>query len=494
MRSWRKTRLSISESCGVFGVSAGAEEAFPYLYWGMLAQNHRGHQSHGFATFNGKLENYSELGLIPPVTEYGIREKVRILKGTIGIGNVRYTTSGSSDITGLHRDAMPIVVTGGSKSVAISFNGNVVNVRSLQDQVGVNRKSSDAHALSRLILDGALEFDSVEEGAKSCMKIIDGSFSIVGLDNEGTLFAFKDPHGIKPLCYGCSDDYKAFSSESVGLNINGIEYEREIQPGEFMQIQDGEVYRKTLIPCKNRAFCAFEFAYFARPDSLIEGAYVYQARQNFGANLSRMMVEETLDCDVVLSLPESANDAAYGFHVDSGLPWDMATRRHRYVTQRAFITGGNDRENIILRKINILNPKIKGKKLAVIDDSIVRGDTTRNIIKKLRAAGAKKVHMFITYPMITGPCFYGIDMATYGELIGACKDSNKIAQTIKADSVIYQDIYDYVKATGMKRNQLCFGCVTGEYPTPMANQLALRMRERLNNGETEKGRIYENEL
>jgi len=457
----------------------------------MLSQNHRGHQSHGFATYNGGLERYSEIGLIPPVSNAGMMSRVRALKGSTGIGNVRYTTSGASDVSGLNSDAMPIMASQGGRTVAMSFNGNVVNVRSLQDLVGADRGRSDAHALCKLILQETGNSGSVEEAARRCMEEVDGSFSITGLDSEGTLFAFKDPHGIKPLCHGCRGNVNAFSSESVGLDINGIPLEREIQPGEFMKVSGGEVTREQLHPCTGKAFCAFEFAYFARPDSRFNGTYVYLARQSFGANLARASPGLAERCDVVLSLPESANDATYGFHEETGLTWDMATRRHRYVTQRAFITGGAERGSVIDRKINILEPRVNGKKLAVVDDSIVRGDTTRRVISKLRAFGAEEVHMFITFPRITGPCFYGIDMSTYTELIGAWKEPEEIAETIGADTVNYQSIDDYVRGAGMSRDDFCFGCVTGEYPTPLAMELAKGMRERLSRGESENGRIYE---
>ncbi len=457
----------------------------------MLSQNHRGHQSHGFATYDGSIQRYTEIGLIPPVSDARMMSRVRPLKGSTGIGNVRYTTSGSSDMSGLHGDAMPIMATQGGRTIAMSFNGNVVNVRSLQDLVGVDRSRSDAHALCQLILQETGKTGSVEEAARRCMEEVDGSFSITGLDSEGTLFAFKDPLGFKPLCHGCRGNVNAFSSESVGLDINGIPLEREIQPGEFMKVSGGEVTREQLHPCKGKAFCAFEFAYFARPDSRFNGTYVYLARQSFGANLAKASPGLVERCDVVLSLPESANDATYGFHEETGLTWDMATRRHRYVTQRAFITGGAERGSVIDRKINILEPRVKGRRLAVIDDSIVRGDTTRRVISKLRAYGAKEIHMFITFPRITGPCFYGIDMSTYTELIGASKEPEEIAETIGADTVNYQSIDDYVQGTGTRRDEFCFGCVTGEYPTPLAMELARRMREQLSRGESEKGRIYE---
>jgi len=483
--------VSLRESCGVFGVNAGEGEAFPYLYWGMLAQNHRGHQSHGFATLNDGIECHTDLWLIPPITEAGIRSRVKVLRGHVGIGNVRYATSGPSDVDSLQRDAMPILVSEGGIQLAVSFNGNVVNVRNLQDRVGAPRSCSDTHALALLILKGLRETGSIEEAARACMESVDGAFSVAGLTGDGTLFAFKDPMGIRPLCYGCRGGVQAFSSESVGLDINGIEFDHELEPGEVVKVEDGEASMEGVAPCGRRAFCAFEFAYFARPDSLFNGKYVYEARKSFGASLARIYQDIADGCDVVISLPETANDAAYGFHEESGLPWEMATRRHRYVTQRAFITGEEERRNVVLRKVNILGRKVRGRRLAVVDDSIVRGDTTRGNVARFREAGAEEIHLFITYPRITGPCFYGVNMATYGELIGARLDPEGVAREVGADSVSYLPVEEYVRCTGMGRDRLCLGCVTGEYPTPRARELAREMRERLARGLGEEGRIYE---
>jgi len=481
--------LSLREGCGVYGVGTESKEAFPYLYWGMVAQNHRGHQSHGFATYNNGIESYFDLGLIPPTEP--LKSQVWLLQGRVGIGNVRYATSGSSDPESLRNDSMPIIMNDGGRSVAISFNGNVVNIRSLQETFDIDRGLSDGHVLCHMILKGLLRTGSIAEAIKSCMEEVDGSFSVTGLMDNGVLFAFKDPLGIKPLCHGGSEGIKAFSSESVGLDINGFYYKRELNPGELITVERGSVHQEQLVPCKRRAFCAFEFAYFARPDSIFNGKYVYQAHKDCGINLARCYSDVASRCDAVISLPETGNDAAYGFHEESGLPWDMATRRHRYVTRRAFISGVEERRVVIFRKMNILKPQVKGKRLAVIDDSIVRGDTTRSVVRRLKAAGADKVHLFITFPLIIGPCFYGVDMATFGELIGSRKKQNEIAVDLEADSVNYQPIIDYINATGMRKNQLCLGCLTGEYPTPMADRMSKEMRARLSLGEKESTRIYE---
>lgn len=483
--------MSLRESCGVYGVYSDSEDVFPLLYWGMLAQNHRGHQSHGFAVLSGKMKTHRSLGLIPVLPESGIRNEIPSMPGRVGIANVRYATSASSSLESLTRNAMPIMESDGERAIAISFNGNIVNIRRLQNMFGIDPSLSDAHVICRMIFKMIKETGSIVEASKYCMETVDGSFSIVGLTEKGDLFAFKDPVGVKPLCYGCRDGLKAFSSESVGLDINDIDFDHEFNPGELMIIGESNTEKTQVLPCRRKAFCAFEFAYFARPDSRFNHKYVYEARRGFGASLARKYSDVASRCDVVISLPETANDAAYGFHEESGLPWDMSTRRHRYVSQRAFITGVEERSRVVYRKVNLIKSKIKGRRLAVVDDSIVRGDTTRSVVKRLRAAGAEEVHLFITFPKIIGPCFYGIDMASYGELIGSSKTNEEITLELGADSVNYQPIEDYITATGMRKDELCLGCVTGEYPTPLANEMAKKMKERIVNGGREDGRIYE---
>jgi amidophosphoribosyltransferase len=480
--------VSLAEKCGVFGAYMEGD-VFPTLYWGMLAQNHRGHQSHGFSTWNGQIDFYTQLGLIPPNQGFGFN--IKKLAGSVGIANVRYATSGSLDIGSRQRDAMPILVKGEKRSLVISFNGNIVNVRDLQKRVGVDQSYSDTHALALLILQTLEKTGSIEEAARACMAGIDGSFAVTGLLDDGTLFAFKDPIGVKPLCYGKAKGVHAFSSESVGLDINGIKFDHELSPGEFMAVEEGEALKRQLVVSPRHAFCAFEFAYFMRPDSRVNDRFVYQARVDFGRALARVYEEKAKRCDIVVSLPETADDAAYGFHEEVGIPWERATRRHRYVTQRAFITDAEDRKSVIFRKVNILEPLIKGRSLAVVDDSIVRGDTTKGTVKRLRAAGAKEIHLFITYPRIIGPCFYGIDMATYSQLIGARMTPEEIAKDVGADSVNYLSIDDYIACTGIPKEQLCLGCITNGYPTPMADSFAKQMWEHVKLGGSESGRIYE---
>jgi amidophosphoribosyltransferase len=351
----------------------------------------------------------------------------------------------------------------------------------------------DAELICRKLITSLMTEADLKEAARTCMNEIEGAFSVCGITKEGNLFAFKDPHGLRPLCSGCSrkKDILAFSSETVGLGINGFNYDFEIEPGEFVTVNRNGFERENLSSGKKCAFCAFEFAYFARPDSKLNGKFVYEVREEFGRNLGKEYSDIVEESDLIVSLPQTSNDATYGLHEATGLRWERSTRRHRYVTERAFMLLPDERFSTIDKKINILNNNVAGKNLIIVDDSIVRGDTTRVIVEKMRNLGAKKIHLFITFPRIIGPCFYGIDMATYGELIGSTRTAEEIAQTVGADSVNYQSLEGFVSATGMKKTELCFGCATGDYPTPLAQRLANWMLKRFEDGHVEEGRIYE---
>ena len=489
---------SVGMECGVFSaIDLKRQPIFPHVYWGMRAQNHRGHQSHGFLTYDGKFNIHKSLDLIPKIKKKEILEWLNRLPGNVGIGNVRYTTSGRLDEESLIRGTQPVMIEVGKAKLAISFNGNIVNTVQIKKELCSALPDfsyeCDAELICRKLAVEFMRDHNLKSAVKSCMKEVEGAFSVSGITQQGELFAFKDSYGIRPLCSGCSSDGNicAFSSETVGLDINGFDHSFEIEPGEFVLVKRNGFEREQLVPKKRKALCAFEFAYFARPDSKLNGKYVYEVREEFGRNLGREYSDIVRDADLILSLPETSDDAAFGLHEETGLRWERSTRRHRYVTDRAFILLSQERYSTINRKINIVNHKFAGKTLIVVDDSIVRGDTTRVVVEKMRKLGAKKIHLFITFPRIIGPCFYGIDMATYGELIGSTRDAEEIAEVIGADSVNYQSLDGFVKATGMQKDELCFGCATGEYPTPLAQRLANWMHRRFESGYKETGRIYE---
>ena len=381
--------------------------------------------------------------------------------------------------------------------IAVSFNGNIVNTQQLLQEVTKELPTTTCACDSDLVCDKLLiELKSgknLASAVKATMLSLEGAFSVIGMTSNGDFFAFKDPHGIKPLCAGHSQDGKTlvFSSESVSLDINGFEREFELEPGELVTTTKEGFKRQQLIEEPRKAFCAFEFAYFARPDSIFNGKYVYEIREEFGKNIVKEYPEISKDADIVLSVPETGDDPAMGVHEASGLRWERASRRHRYVTERAFILLNNERYSTIDRKVNILGSKVAGKRVIITEDSIVRGDTTKIIIEKLRKSGATKIYMFVTFPRIIGPCFYGIDMSTYGQLIGSTHNEEEIAKIIGADKVCYQSIENLVKATGCGKNELCMACITGEYPTPLAQEFANKMKKKFLAGYEEKSRIYE---
>ena len=434
---------------------------------------------------------------MPKLKSNAIQEWFGRLPGHIGIANVRYTTSGRCDDISILEGTQPVTASLNGLKLALSFNGNIVNTFQLRKEMNQHFPGfiydCDSDIICHKLLVELEKSKDLTAAVTACMQSLDGAFSVAGITGNGDFFAFKDPHGVKPLCAGHSPDGAtyAFSSETVSLDMNGFVRDFELEPGELVKVSKDGFEREQIVKNPRKAFCAFEFAYFARPDSRFDGKYVYEIREDFGRNIVREFPEITKDADLILSVPETGDDPAMGVHEESGLRWERASRRHRYVTERAFILLNKERYSTIDRKINILGPKVDGKRVIVTEDSIVRGDTTKVIIEKLRKSGAKKVYMFVTFPRIIGPCFYGIDMSTYGQLIGSKHNAEEIAKIIGADAVCYQSIEGLVRATGLTHDQLCLACITGKYPTPLAQKMADEMKQKFLNGYEEKGRIYE---
>ena len=412
---------------------------------------------------------------------------------------MRYTTSGKCDDVSIIDGTQPVVASAGGTKLALSFNGNIVNTLPLRKEINQNFENflynCDSDIVCHKMLLELKNGKTLEDAARNVMENLDGAFSVTGITGNGEFFAFKDPHGIKPLCAGHDPNSKtyAFSSETVSLDMNSFERDFELNPGELVIACENGFKRTQLIQNPRAAFCCFEYAYFARPDSRFDGKFVYEIREDFGRNLVKEFPDIVKDSDIIMSVPETGDDPAMGVHEASGLRWERSSRRHRYVTERAFILLNNERYSTIDKKINILGSKVAGKRVIIVEDSVVRGDTTKVIIEKLRKAGAKKVYLFVTFPRIIGPCFYGIDMSTYGQLVGSRHDSEEIAKIIGADGVCYQSLEGLIQATGQTEKQLCLACVTGKYPTSCAQRMADVMKKRFIQGYEEKGRIYESE-
>ena len=437
--------------------------------------------------------------MVPKLKTNAIHEWFGRLPGSIGIGNVRYTTSGKCDDVSIIQGTQPVTASIDGIKLALSFNGNIVNTLPLKKEITENflgfLYNCDSDIVCHKMLLALKQGQDLTSAVRSVMESLDGAFSVTGITGEGDFFAFKDPHGIKPLCAGHDPDGKTyvFSSETVSLDMNGFVRDFELKPGELVTVTQEGFKRTQIIKNYREAFCAFEYAYFARPDSRFDGKYVYEIREDFGRNIVKEFPEIVKDGDIIVSVPETGDDPAMGVHEASGLRWERASRRHRYVTERAFILLNMERYSTIDKKINILGSKVDGKRVIVTEDSVVRGDTTKVIIEKMRKAGAKKVYLFVTFPRIIGPCFYGIDMSTYGQLVGSKHNAIEIAKIIGADAVCYQSIEGLIRATGQTKNQLCLACITGKYPTPCAQKMADAMKKRFLEGYEEKGRIYESE-
>jgi len=496
----------LSEACGVFGVisTSKTKNVFREMNWGLLSLNHRGQQSYGFVTLDqGGFHKREDLNLIP-TDPREIRSLETTLKGPIGIANARYATSGGTGVRHLQGGKQPLVVSHHGRRLAISYNGNIVNASALRSRLerkfGKFKTDADTEVLARQILLSLDENSGAYESAiGEVLDVVEGAYSAMMIDSKDrSLYAFRDVRGIRPYCLGKRGDLYAFASESPALDINGFTDIDYVSPGELVSVRaNGEMTRKQIRKARP-AFCAFEFAYFSRPDSILNGTKraVYKIREEFGKSLSRTYSDKIKPIDIIVSIPETADDSAYGLHEATGIPWERAVRKNRYVTRRAFISGRGERDDVIDKKVNIVPDLVKGKRLGVIEDSIVRGDTSKANIAKLIVAGSKSVDVFITYPRITNPCLYGVDMATYGELIGARMEPKEIAQWIGADSVNFQTIEGLVNSIGISKENLCLACVTGSYPTAAAQKMAdeiKRQHEASKNTKVVDGekRIYE---
>ncbi|MDR0798128.1 MAG: hypothetical protein LBE70_05410, partial [Nitrososphaerota archaeon] len=332
--------------CGIFGVkNFNNQTVFPYIYWGLRAQNHRGHQSHGFLTYNqGQFFIHKKLDLVPKIKTEAINEWLEKLPGAIGIGNVMYTTSGKSDETSIMQETQPITSISDEIKLAISFNGSIISTEELKAELSNNFKAfvynCDASIVYYKLLLGFKQGKDLVGAVREVMEDLDGAFSVTGILGDGTFFAFKDPHGIKPLCAGHSPDKQtfAFSSETVSLDMNSFEFDFELYPGELVIATKEGFIRQRIIEKTKHAFCSFEYAYFARPDSQFNSKYVYEYREDFGKNIVYENLDIVKECDMIMSVPETGDDPAMGVHEASKLRWERASRRHRYVTERAFIS------------------------------------------------------------------------------------------------------------------------------------------------------------
>ncbi len=446
------------ECCGIFGVFAPGEDVARLTFFALFALQHRGQESAGIATTSGrKLQFYGKMGLVSQVFD---EDSLSRLSGNIAIGHNRYSTRGSSRVT----NVQPIIVGKGSNAIAIAHNGNIVNAESLYQELSEQghtfRTSTDTEVIANLIL-SSHEKDWVDR-IRYAMHRLQGAYSLTIMTNH-KLFGVRDPFGVRPLCLGTIDNGWVIASESCALDHLGASFIREIEPGEIVSITENglDSYQEEV---GRRALCIFEYIYFARPDSVINGRLLYSARQAMGEGLAQ---EYPVEADLVMGVPDSATAAGTGYSHRSGIPLGEGLLKNRYVGRTFIEPDQRIRDLGVKLKFNPLPQLLEGKRVVVVDDSIVRGTTTPQIVKLLRRGGAKEVHMRICSPPIGYPCFFGVDMATRGELIAAQKTVPEIRDFIGADSLGYLSIDGLIKAIALPKDIFCMACFTGEYPIPV---------------------------
>ena len=446
------------ESCGVFGVYAPGEDVARLTFFALFSLQHRGQESAGIATSDGKrLQVYAKMGLVSQVFS---EDSLSQLTGDIAIGHNRYSTTGSSRIY----NVQPIVVGKGSEAIAIAHNGNIVNAehlyKELSDQGYTFHSSTDTEVIANLI-HSSHEKDLVDK-IRYAIRRLQGAYSLVIMTHH-KLFGVRDPFGVRPLCLGTINGGWATASETCALDHIGANFIREIEPGEIVAITENGIdsYREE---SERKATCIFEYIYFARPDSIINGQLLYPARQAMGEGLAQ---EHPVEADLVMGVPDSATAAGIGYSHRSNIPLCEGLLKNRYVGRTFIEPDQRIRDLGVKLKFNPLPQILEGKRTVVVDDSIVRGTTTPKVVKLLQRAGVKEVHMRICAPPIRYPCFFGVDMATRWELIASQKTIPEIRDFIGADSLGYLSIDGLIKAVGLPKDIFCMACFTGDYPIPV---------------------------
>lgn len=464
---------ALREHCGAFGVYSFSQKSVAYdIYLGMMNLQHRGQDSAGAATSDGKtVETVRELGFVANVLD---EKAVAKLKGFAGIGHVRYPTIGAGGI----EDAQPFSATVHGKTFALAHNGNIANYGKVRKEMEDAGTIFHSFCDAELILAAFVQaYDGKQDyfyAAEELMKKVDGAYSVVIVTSDAELIAFRDPQAIRPLCWGRDDDRIVFASESVALDIIKCKLQGDLAPGEIAVVDKNGMRRETATIAQKPRHCMFEYVYFSRPDSKIENKWVYEARYNLGRALAKAA---PVQADIVVAVPDTARSAAAGYSHESGIPVEEGLIKNRYIGRTFIMPSQKKREDAVRLKLNAVRHVLSGKRVVLIDDSIVRGTTAAPIIKLVREAGAKEIHLRITCPPVIGPCFYGVDMPTYKELVANNKSVEEIRKMSGADSLVYQTAEDLVAAIGLKKEDLCMACINGQYPTPFGEEISKKIKE-----------------
>jgi amidophosphoribosyltransferase len=447
------------EECGVFGIFAPGEDVARLTFFGLYALQHRGQESAGIATSDGnRIAIRTHLGLVNQAFN---ETDLQLLPGHIAVGHARYSTAGRSSI----RNAGPMVTESPIGPIAVAHNGNLTNFvnlrQDLEEQGERFETSTDSEILTRLI--AISPGDEIVAKVRRAMGRMIGAFSLAILTPD-RLLAVRDPLGVRPLCIGRLGEHWIVASESCALMTIGATFEREVAPGEIVEIGADGMRSHPGLDVRNPALCLFELIYFARPDSLIQGKRLHLLRQRMGEELAR---EQPADADIVVGLPDSATPAAIGFARESGIPYAEGLIKNRYIGRTFIQPDQRLREIGVSLKFNALPEVLEGKRVVLVDDTIVRGTTSRPIVNLLKIAGATAVHMRVHAPPMMWPCYLGVDLARRDELIAARMTVPEIGEFIGADSIGYLSLDGLIKAIGSPRSGFCTGCLTGHYPVPV---------------------------
>lgn len=457
-------------SCGVVAMAL-TSEANVFLKKGLRAIQHRGQESTGIAVFQDGIKYIRGMGLVHEVL---CGREFEMIKGKAGIGHVRYSTSGSSSF----ENCQPMVVTTSAGELAIAHNGDIVNADNLRSKLQSEGwaflTNSDSEIVVRILANELVETPDPFKAIKNTMRKLDGAYSLT-LMIEDRVFGVRDPMGFRPLAIGTLPDGYAIASEDSAFEILRGHFIRDVEPGEIVEITP-EGFQSAKVPeAPNKATCMFEWVYFARPDSTIDGLEVFQARKNVGRQLAE---EQPVDADVIISVPDSGRGHAVGYSEGSGIKYDEGLMKNRYIERTFILPDQSEREESVALKLNPIKSTVKGKRVVLVDDSIVRGTTLRKIVQMVRRAGAKEVHVRIGCPPIRAPCYYGVDMKTRDQFVATGKSVEEVAREITADTLGYTSLEGLVKALGKPQSDICLACLTGEYPTNIPGE-KMRYQQRL---------------
>ncbi len=459
----------IKEECGIFGIYTmkNEEELAHITCIGLTGVQHRGEESCGIAINNGGVVSYhKDLGLVSNVFKPHI--VASLPKGKMAIGHVRYSTTGSPR----KENAQPIVTRYAKGNLCIAHNGNLTNAMDLKHELqqsgAIFNTTSDTEVIAYIIARERLKTHSVEEAIVNATKYIKGAYSLLVMSST-KLIAVRDPQGFRPLCMGKLGDDIVFASESCALDTVGATFIRDIEPGEMVSVTNNEVHSRFYNTEKKDGACIFEYVYFARPDSTIDGLNVHKFREEVGKALAK---QAPVDADIVAGVPDSGIDAALGYSKESKIPYDVVFIKNKYIGRTFILSTQAQRRDKVALKLNPIKETVKGKKIVLVDDSIVRGTTITRIIQILKRAGAKEVHLRIASPTFIGVCYFGTDIDSKENLIANRKTVEEIRQEIGADSLEYLNMENLLKiASASNRKRFCTGCFTGEYPIEVPDEI-----------------------